>query len=600
MIIYWALFLSWQYHNSWETSAWFAVLFLLGNLIYICSVYRRFPETFITRRHIPSWDFLIVFLMIAVGFAGGSMMFMSFGWTALGVVLFRPLIQTEARPEWFKLCVPVLFSLPFWLDYSGSSIAAFDGLLSTGSETFIGQTLFSPIFGHSSEFADSILLRNQLPAILYCCVLVLCRWVPGKLFWIFIPLLGTCFFLINLMAVLPESASTGLWLAQWKHLIGMPLCIGSMVWFTLQQPRLPQSLYQSSQAVSIQLERRVNSPWMAGIVILSHQVSFFFSREQPMHPIFQFSAFTLFLLTLGWIRYHRPLTRQNDAEMVWLVIALFLLLAGEWIDWDLLRHLSLGCLLVSLTTWKRSFPHWKVFFISIAWILLMPATQLFFNNMDLLGKWIPWLQTIASGAFLLAVLPGTNHRTQKKPPKPREFSMDWQPLKRFAFIMLFLLIGFQNLSHYEEQTRGTFASPPNPTIATSQVKRKPELQIERTRIGHEDGIVHSFRQRSGSNHLKIVAIEKIIRNAGWKIENKVTQDKNLNRYVAMDLLTDSGKMHLVYWFEHNNISFTSYRRARRIVWSGWHHNHEHLELNVLFSQTVSRADLSRMVSSSRG
>ncbi|MBI3877035.1 MAG: hypothetical protein HY300_13950 [Verrucomicrobia bacterium] len=270
-----------------------------------------------------------------------------------------------------------------------------------------------------------------------------------------------------------------------------------------------------------------------------------------------------------------------------LAAALFVLLAAEWTDLNPLRHFSLGLLVVAAASWGRAWS-WAVMITAlVAWTATLPVTVLLLKRASLPEATVDTLRIVALITALAALVCSAMQPRQTS--RPKIYHDDgWQPVKRFAFTLLCLLLGFQTISAFWPEAE--------PELPSNAGKSDPSLFPAASRLlASVPGVlswsvepmkppVELTVSRPADAPIQLNAPELIFCNAGWRITERRLIPHGNGQAVALTLARGKEAAGAVFWFQNDDRAFVHYLRARQILWSGWNLNRRDLREVLLFSE----------------
>ncbi|MBI4325092.1 MAG: hypothetical protein HY674_07485 [Chloroflexi bacterium] len=566
--------LAWGGYNSWPVELAISLSFFPLKLVLAWWLYRRNGFGFGTKPDVSQWELLIGFLLLAIGLASGMILLMTVAWVSIGVVLLRPVRRDLAWDEWFKLPLIFLLALPVWLDVAGSRY------------DWVGR--FPGIEIAPDGVEKIVLVRFQVLAEIT--VLLLAFFLRQATFWLSLPLAAAAFYLSGrlsqhfVLSISPGWMPALVWLTAgflWMALACLALRgrLGRPPWTALWT-----DLTQWATS-------RTQSTWLVSLVILLQQSALVDRWLAGVEPRFDFLGAGLLLALLWRMRWRRETGVVCLRSRLLLAAALFMLLGGEWTDLNPLRQSSLGLLVVSLFCWRQSWS-WELIGAALfAWMTLIPAFALLLLQVGLPDPAAPLVRIALLGLGLVGVM-----AAGRQPAGPGAISsyadFAWQPVKRFAFILLVLLLGFQTVSALWPEPRqanplvlgvnSSWRLPPNPARLYErqgwidarqwswQWQRHPMTLI----------VAHPVAQP-----IRISAPERVFQGQGWRVLRRRLVPHPRGQAVEVELRRGQESSAALYWFDQGDRAFANYQRARRILWSGWNLTRRELRLVVLQART---------------
>ncbi|MEK7685944.1 MAG: exosortase-associated EpsI family protein [Verrucomicrobiota bacterium] len=562
--------LAWGGYNSWPVELAISLSFLPLKLVLAWWLYRRNDFGFETKPEVSQWELLIGFLLLAIGIASGMILLMAVAWVSIGVVLLRPVRRNLAWDEWFKLPLIFLLALPVWLDVAGSRY------------DWVGR--FQGIEIAPAGLEKMVLVRFQV--LVEITVLLLACFLRQAIFWLSLPLAAAVFYFSGRLSQHFVLMNSPVW---WPALVWLT---AGFIWMALACLALRGWLARPPwTALWTELTQwaisRTQSTWLVSLVILLQQSALVDRWLAGVEPRFDFLGAGLLLALLWWMRWRRETGAVRVQSRLLLAAALFMLLGAEWTDLNPLRQASLGLLVISLFCWRQSWS-WKLIGASLfAWITLIPAFALILSQVGLPYPAVQLVRAALLGLGLVGVM-----AAGRQPTGPRAVSsysdFAWQPVKRFAFILLVLLLGFQTVSAFWPEPRQ--AKPPGPAV-----NRSGRLEANRARFYERQGWVDAhqwswqWQQHSMTlimahpvaQPIRISAPERLFQGQGWRVLRRRLIPHARGQAVEVELRRGQETRVALYWFDQGDRAFANYQQARRILWSGWNLTRRELRLVVL-------------------
>ncbi|MHB8523552.1 MAG: exosortase-associated EpsI family protein [Limisphaerales bacterium] len=580
LVGYVVLVVTWGVYNDWPPELSICLLFFPIHLVLAWWLYRRHGFTLETQAHVSEWDSLMAFLILAMGLASGLVLLLAVGWVGVGAVYLRPARQQIAWDEWFKLPVLFLFNFPLALDLAGSR---HDWL------QWMNFGLPGPMWA-TNDAANLLPLQMVLRLSVYALAL----WLPGVAFWICLPLVP-----LVLMASTRAARQLGQHThesPQWSAGCAVAMSLLALAGMVLLVRRWWESHPQVTarwMGVSDWARIRSRAPWLVALAIVLQQSSLTEGWMAGRSLDFNAQGAGLLVLALAAIRWRSSSGAIHLNTRILLGLSLFVLLAAEWTDFEPLRHLSLGVLLISLCSWRRAWP-WRVSAAAlVTWTTTIPGTATFLVQAGLSGPTVRMLRLIL---FFLGLL-GVIVSAWRLPEPARLDAFDdsgWQPVKRFAFILLCLLLGFQLASGFllapgiqsepeiflTPQCNAATRARVSTILADSSRARKIRIRWQRQNL---DLLV----VRPTRIPVRVISPETILSSAGWRIVHRRFVPQPRGQVVELQLARLGQTGCALYWFENGDRAFADYLRARRILWSGWNLTRRDLRLILLHAPTES-------------
>jgi hypothetical protein len=573
---YGLILLAWGGQNEWPTAMWVPLVFVPVCLVAAKAIYTRGGFSPTPQPHVSNWELLIAFLLLAIGVASGLMLLLAMGWLNLGVLALRPKRLPDDCGEWFKL--PLIFTgcLPVWIDLGGSQ---HDWLAHLGAD-----------IGVVADPADlASILPFQIGSRLAILLLV---WLAhGLVFWmcfVTLPVLVITGQHLMATAASPSVAPGGTSLRELCVWIGAALLLASAGWLSQSSFSGRGGPRDTWRRITTRAFRRMPEPWLAALVILLQQWTLVETWRAGVNPRIDAVGVGLLLLALWVLRRRTPPGPMRLNSRVGLATALFVLLAAEWTDLNPLRHLSLGLLAVSAASWGRTWS-WPLMISGLTtWIATLPSAALLLTRAGLAEPVAHTVRVAVLAAGLLALAWAAN-RTQTPFAGKTYHDDGWQPVKRFAFTLLCLLVGFQTISAFWPEAQPTPApetAPAGPLLSHAQSSLfPPSPGVLSWSVGRNEPATELSVSRPSDVPIQLRAPELVFRAAGWQITGRRLIPHGNGQAVALTLTRAGHRASAVFWFQNADRAFVHYLRARQILWSGWNLNRRDLRLAVMFSES---------------
>jgi hypothetical protein len=559
LVCYLGITIAWGERNAWPIEIVAPLLSLPIAFAISRHVYRTQQITLETRPAESQWTLLICFLLLAVGLASGLMLLMAIGWVSLGVAWLRPADPRVPWDEWFKLPLLFILTLPVISDLAGSR---FEWLGRSGNP----------------EGAVQHFLLNQLAlrAVLFTVVVKF----SGPTFWGGLVTFPVAFLLGQVVSRAIAGSPRAWWI------VAAIVLIVLVVWRQIRQ--VPSVQRETWREFTAGILGRSQSPWLAALVITLQQSALLERWLAGSQPKLELIGLAILLVILGRLRWQAPPTSLHIFSQILLAGALFVLLAAEWTDLNVLRQISLGLLVISALSWRRAWSLWVLVLAVACWISALPAAAAALSLLgfpaDVAAQMRVFVMALglASTAIVSFVHPATRSRKQYS-------DAGWMPVKRFALILLLLLATFQIASVYLPGTQ-----PPTPVRLSSgftpMVTSSRELLFFRAasaerwqlRIGHSPADL--FIATPLHEPLQLQSPELVLQNSGWHISHRRLLPNARGQVVELQLEKAGRHATALCWYQFGGQTFTHYLRARNILWSGWNLHHRELRLILLLAE----------------
>ena len=562
----------WAAANSWVEVMAVPLAFVPLQLIVAAAVCRREGICWRNLGAPSEWEMLVSVLLLAVGVANGVLLFISIGWICLGTALLRPAGASVKWDEWFKLPLLFFFTFPVYFDLAGSRWDWLSG--------FYAQEDGSSLFDWNRYLLFEIFFKTAL-----CGMAWLLR---GAAFWLCLPMAAAAFIFHGpLLALFGDPNNTT------RSAYVLILASGIVLGGTLATQRLKRHAPLWGR-LRDWAAGRTYSIWLAALVILLAQSSLLERWLSGNVSLPEMGAVALLISLLAFARSRYSSGDVHVRSRALLALALFVLLAAEWVDFDPGRRLSLSLLVISLLSWRKE---WSVSLYLGALIaclaLITPA------SLSPFPKPLPHEGAARLGAFFFGIaiaLPYALHGHRRLHPGVADAF--WQPAKRLAFILLALLVSFQTLSEIaaEENAERVELSDLAELFGNGPfVARIPAFAASLTETkdwGHKKVVV--FAARPTARPAGLLAPERIALARGWKVAQREYLAHPRGRCMALLLERGDERAAAVYWFDHGARAFASFQRARRVLWSGW--NLARRDLRLVFLQSAEIQDPAKLLS----
>jgi hypothetical protein len=588
--LYLAMVVAWGERNAWPDELLVCVLALPITATVAWHLFQTEQFGISTDTLSGQQEQLIAALVIALGLASGQLVLMSGGLCCLGVGWLRPNRPDVDWAEWLKIPLLFLGCLPFWLDFDAGRAAL---------APLLEDPIANPVYRLPLALATT-----QAQLLAYFGLTALSLALRGRTFWIALPLLPA---FIALITLAPRALP--LWAQLHPNLrLALPWILGAAVVGLIGQGIVPLAPGSLRIAPGGTLRRwfaeRRHPPWIAVLVIAVTQAV-------PLHSTTLASAgkgslagmaLLIGLLVLLRSRTSRGPIHSRSTAMVAGALALTLL--GEFTGSELARRVALGLVVIGLLSW-HCFWSLRIFAaaaLATLALLGLPA------ECPLAAIPTPILATarIAAATVALASLAFFTVRPLPLPGAAGYVESGWVPPKRFALILLGLILLFQLASafwpEHEMQVPGVSldsrpsrtgpdaADSTGPRVATltpaSAVTRPGALEGIDLRITHPRRIPYLVESpyRSLERH-------------GWQIGPIRHFPHPLGESAGLTASRGPHRVAFLWWFEQGGSAFANHRYARRVLWSSWYLANRDLRLVTL--QSTVRSDPAQLVDHAR-
>ncbi|MGE3312812.1 MAG: hypothetical protein AB7O66_22815 [Limisphaerales bacterium] len=558
LVFYLTVVVAWGQRNSWPDDLILCVLAAPVNAIVIATLYAAYGFGTRIDSHRAQQEQLIAALVLAVGVASGQLFLMNLGLAALAIAWLRPARPDVDWTEWLKIPLVLFTALPFWLDLHGGRTQVFQ---------FLDDPIANPTFQ-----LPLALTATQNRLLSYCALLSLVLLLHGRVFWIALPLLPVFLFVI---AALPR------WIPSWAEWppvlrqvtpwgLGIVLFAG-LSWFAVRVDAACRRLV-SGEWLRRWFEERRYPPWLAVLVVIISQMLPVRSMQWGAPQMLAGAGLLLtaaILVTLRWRSGRGPIHSRSVALVAG---ALLLNLIAEFTTTDSLRRLAVAFVLVGLVSWHRLW-HLRIFLASgfIAILLLAVPSDPASGLSD------PALFTgvrIGCAGLLILLLGWFSLGRQPAPGEAGYPEQAWVPSKRFAFILLGLMMLFQTAAAFWPDHQ-IGATPKNPAPPPSD---EGPLGARMSTTGQ--AVTYQVLDRAGwvqvsiafpkKNPYLIESPENALERHGWQVVQRVRIRHPQGEAGALKIVRDGQYAAALWWFEQGPTSFSNHLYARRVLWSSWH------------------------------
>jgi|GEM_PF-3219370 len=552
VLLYFTVVVAWGQRNSWPDDLILCVLVAPVNAVVIWTLYAAYGFGNLVDSHRAQQEQLIAALVLAVGVASGQLLLMNLGLVAMAIAWLRPARPDVDWTEWLKIPLVLFTALPFWLDLQGS-------------RSPLAHLLDDPT-GNPTFQLPLALTTTQNHLLAYCALLSLVLLLHGRVFWIALPLLPL-FLIAN--ATLPNwipawstLAPTTRQLAPW--IFGFVLFAG-LSWFAVRVDASCRRLV-SGDLLRRWFDERRYPPWLAVLVVIVAQMVPFRSLTfQTLHWIDAAGLLltSVILLILRW-RSARGPTHSRSVALV--AGALLLNLIAEFATNDSLRRLAVAFVLIGLISWHR-FWQLRIFLASGFITLLLVAVP---DNLAPDFGILRWV--FATGLLLLLAWFSVQ-------PQPRTgesgYPEDaWVPSKRFAFILLGLMMLFQTAAAFWPDHQMALPANRSSEVSSDDDTLGPRMtttgQTATFQLLDRAGLVQVSLAFPQKNPYLIESPERALERNGWQIVQHFQVPHPRGEAGVLKIVREGQYAATVWWFEQGSSSFSNHLYARRVLWSSWH------------------------------
>jgi hypothetical protein len=552
LLLYLMVVVAWGQRNSWPDDLILCVLAAPVNAVVIFTLYAAYKFGNRVDSHRAQQEQLIAALVLAVGVASGQLLLMNLGLAAMAIAWLRPARPDVDWTEWLKIPLVLFTALPFWLDLHGS-------------RSPLAHLLEDPA-GNPMLQLPLALTTTQNRLLAYCALLSLVLLLHGRVFWIALPLLPLFLFAI---ATLPQ------WVPSWSQLapahrqlapwlLGIFLFAG-LSWFAVRVDTVCRRLV-SGELLRRWFNERRYPPWLAVLVVAAAQIVPVRSLSFQTPHWIAGAGLLLTGLILVVLRFRSNRGTIHSRSVALVAGALLLNLIAEFTTSDSLRRLAVAFVVVGLISWHR-FWQLRIFLAAgfIAILLLAvpddtaPAVSAY--------RW----GFAAALLILLAWFSTHPQPTSGEPGYPEEA---WVPSKRFAFILLGLMMLFQIAAAFWPDHQ---MAPPThgSRLATSDdgalgPRMTTTGQAATYQMVDRAGLVQISLSFPQKNPYLIESPERTLERNGWQIVQRLTVPHPRGEAGALKIVRDGQYAAALWWFEQGQSCFSNHLYARRVLWSSWH------------------------------
>ncbi len=569
------LLLSWGIYNAWPAALTCSLLFFPFSLFLAVKLLRKSGPGPVAPSFATEWELLVSFLLLATGAASGAVFLMAVGWVAIGWVLLRPMRRNQFWGEWLKIFFLFVWVLPIELDFVGNRVE-----------------VFSPFLPHSSQAGWNAEDHSLLALI--------CGWRVALFFfgaWLKPAQFCAAIFLfpalVALVGFVFEAGSLHhfeLW--QGELIVCAVALLVCWVIVRFELPFLRDN--GTAQRWAHASRKRTASTWLIALVVLVQHSLFsegYLSSEQWLPAA---AGAMLWIFLLAWLRWRTPPSNLDWSSQLLIVGAGFFVLAAEWTNLAFFSQCALGLLLAGVFSWRRTWRWLAVYGPLAAWLMLLPGLFRFAEQHGL-GWLARWEFRAVAFLAIAAATVWAHGRGHRRPTRVAE-DLVWQPIKRFAFILLCLVLGFQGLSAVWPGTR--IAEFPASTartgaplrIARPQISFPGMVRLTSRAFPLKHGSVRIFIAKPAEVPVEIVSANWAFQARGYAVLVRKGLPHPRGRMIYLRGRNGQVERSALCWFDHEAQAFAGYRKARHILWSGWNLAHRQLRFVWVEAEPAMRAD----------
>ncbi|MBX3746872.1 MAG: hypothetical protein KF833_16300 [Verrucomicrobiae bacterium] len=570
---YLTVVVAWGQHNAWPSELIVSVLSVPLSGLVAASVFagERFGLAIEPAK--GQQEQLIAALVLALGLASGHLVLMSLGWVCLGMAWLRPARPGLNWTEWLKVPAIFMTALPFWLDFEGHGWLAAAGF----EDPLRNPGLTLPL----------ALTTTQARVLGYCALLGMALFVRGRAFWLGVGLLPG--FLVATVAVPGWIPGWADWPGTVRAMIPWGLAMGGIgllanraEWIGAKSRR-----WISGATVRGWFEGRRYSPWLAVAVVSAMQGVPLESTRFDLGEVLGLMGMGIMAMLLLGLRRRTPKGPVHSRSVAMVAGGVAMMLGAEFTTYEPLRRVALAWVILGLVSWRCFWP-WRVLGVAVAAsfvLLAFPAG----SGWGRIGP-EPLLAVRLSVAVLL--LAGLARFARQPPPLSgqRGYSdLGWVPSKRFALILLGLMMLFQTASAFwPEHEMAVLVVAPRDEDAVGGLKGPLTPQDAGVhRLSSWQGPVQVSLAYPRKSSYLLTSPEVALRRAGWRVTGRGWVEHPHGEAMVVRLERSGGEQATaMWWFEQGERAFSHARHARRILWSGWHLADRRLRLVRLESTAV--------------
>jgi hypothetical protein len=427
-----AVVVAWGERNSWPDELLLCLLALPVSVLVIWDLYQTQGFGLAIEPEQGQQEQLIAALVLAVGLASGQLLLMSAGLVCLAVAWLRPAKPGLDWTEWLKAPLLLLGAIPFWLDFEA------------GRHPFT--RLFDDPVGNPLYQLPLALKVSQALLLSYGGLVGMIVLLHGRIFWVALPALPAFVLLVTALPRLSPIWNELPRLARfWIPWVVGALLLGLLGKLTARFERGGRPL-ATGRTLRRWFEERRYPPWLAILVVAIVQALPFQAFRPDLESYLELGAMVVLTLLLGAYRLRTPKGPIHSRSVAMVAGALTLTLLAEFAASDPFRHLALGFVIIGLLSWHCFWPL-RVFCVAAAAVIVLfglapEALPGLFENSGFRGL------RFGSALLLLASLGWLVTRPLPIPGQSGYSEDGWIPAKRFALILLGLMILFQNASAF--------------------------------------------------------------------------------------------------------------------------------------------------------
>ncbi len=574
-LFYLTVVIAWGQRNSWPAELLICVLSVPLTTLVASTLFKMDGFGFAIEPENSQQEQLIAALVLSVGLASGQVLLMAIGLVGLGIAWFRPAAPRVDWAEWLKIPLLFLTTLPFWLDFEGSRLPL-AGLFDDPTA--------NPVFSFPLALSTT-----QARFLGYCGLLAMALFLRGRAFWLALPCLPV--FLVVVTGI-PK------WVPEWRE--QDPVFRAAFPWllgiaFLTLGVQLVKPAENASRAfvpgetLRRWFEQRRYPPWVAVLVVAVTQALPFETVRFSLSEVLGLLGLGGLSLVLFRLRLRTPRGPIHSRSVAMVAGGLALTLGAEFATNESLRHVALAFVIIGLVSWHCFWPL-RIFVVAgLAGIALLmapgPLPTGVWNSQALTG-----IRLLAGFSCLGALLWLTRR------PLPRAgakgYSEDgWVPPKRFALILLGLMMLFQTASAFWPEHEIDLSG-----IATAheELEDSPDILMGGepgwSRLPSPKGPVQMMIAYPRKNPYLLQSPERTLRRGGWQVVERVRAAHPWGEAMTVKLEREGRTATAMWWFELGESAFSNHLYARRVLWSGWHLADRRLRLVRLESTAIDEPE----------
>lgn len=575
LAFYFTVVIAWGQRNSWPAELLLCVMSLPLTGLVASTIYQNEAFGFAIEPENSQQEQLIASLVLAVGLASGQVLLMSLGLVCLGIAWFRPANPKVDWAEWLKIPLLLLTTLPFWVDFDGSRLPL--------------AGLFDDPRANVVYHFPLALNTTQARFLGYCGLLAMAIFLRGRAFWLALP--GLPVFLV-VVTIIPRLISG------WNEIspflrAAFPWLLGVLLLIVANRVARPAEKmsrnFVAAEMLRRWFEERRYPPWLAVLVVAIMQALPLETVRFQLGEVLGLTGLVILALILLELRVRTPKGPIHSRSVAMVAGGLALTLGAEFATNEHLRHLALAFVIIGLISWHCFWPL-RIFTVAATASLFILA----FPEDMIMGGLEPRPSLIfrmVVGYILIGVVAWLARRPVPLPGARGYSEEGWIPPKRFALILLGLMMLFQTASAFW----------PEHDIDVPEISQTEQVQDESsdllspsepgwTRLASAKGPVQMMIAHPRKNPYLLESPERTLRRRGWHLIERIRTRHPWGEAVVLKLEREGRVATAMWWFELGNSAFSNHLYARRVLWSGWHLADRRLRLIRLESTALAEPE----------